>query len=105
MQSSLVVIVSPALADANNGNWQTARRWQRMLSPHHAARVVREWPDARASEQDAVLLALHARKSAASAQAWSRTRGRRGLAVVLTVVTGVDYVVSAIKNSRQRLAG
>ena len=26
-------------------------------------------------------------------------------AIVLTVVTGVDYVVSAIKNSRQRLAG
>ncbi|HAV75652.1 MAG TPA: TIGR04348 family glycosyltransferase, partial [Limnobacter sp.] len=27
-----VVIVSPALADSNNGNWQTARRWQLFLS-------------------------------------------------------------------------
>jgi len=84
MQSSSVVIVSPALADANNGNWQTARRWQHMLAPQHAVRVVREWPDAQASERDAVLLALHARKSAASAQAWSRAHGGRGLAVVLT---------------------
>jgi hypothetical protein len=27
MQKIRAVIVSPALADANNGNWQTARRW------------------------------------------------------------------------------
>lgn len=84
MQSSSVVIVSPALADANNGNWQTARRWQRMLAPHHAVRVVRAWPDAKAGAGDDVLLAMHARKSAASAQAWARTHGPHGLAVVLT---------------------
>jgi len=36
MQKLRVVIVSPALADANNGNWQTARRWQRLLSAHSA---------------------------------------------------------------------
>ena len=29
-----IVIVSPALADANNGNWQTARRWKNLLAPH-----------------------------------------------------------------------
>ncbi len=52
-----VVIVSPALADANNGNWQTARRWQHMLSPHFAVRIVRQWPDAAASDQDRVMLA------------------------------------------------
>ena len=28
-----VCIVSPALADANNGNWHTAARWQRFLAP------------------------------------------------------------------------
>ena len=28
-----VRIVSPALAAANNGNWQTAARWQRFLAP------------------------------------------------------------------------
>ena len=42
-QRNHIVIVSPALADANNGNWQTARRWQRMLSGAHSARITREW--------------------------------------------------------------
>ena len=82
-----VVIVSPALADANNGNWQTARRWQRMLSAHHSARITREWPgdgpDALAT-QDEVMLALHARRSAPSIAAWAAQRGPQGLAVVLT---------------------
>ena len=44
MQKHRVVIVSPAQADANNGNWQTAKRWQKMLAPHDA-RIVLEWPD------------------------------------------------------------
>jgi len=83
-----VVIVSPALADANNGNWQTARRWQQMLAPQYAVRIVRQWPDAAASDADRVLLALHARRSAASASAWAAARGTadsaQGLAVVLT---------------------
>lgn len=78
-----VVIVSPALADANNGNWQTARRWQQMLAPQ-PVRIVRQWPDAAASAQDQVLLALHARRSAASIAAWAAARGPNGLAVVLT---------------------
>ena len=92
MQQTRVVIVSPALADANNGNWRTARRWQRLLAPHHAVRIVRQWPDAAASERDRVLLALHARRSAASAAAWAAARGAggsapdntAGLAIVLT---------------------
>ncbi len=83
MNRANVVIVSPALADANNGNWQTARRWQRMLGACHSARIVRDWPDA-AAEADDVMLALHARKSAPAVQAWVQARGTRGLAVVLT---------------------
>ena len=82
MQKLRVVIVSPALADANNGNWQTARRWQNLLSPH-SARIVRQWPDAQAGE-DQVLLALHARRSADSVLAWHTQRSQRGLGVVLT---------------------
>ncbi len=77
-----IAIVSPALADANNGNWQTARRWQRLLQPHRA-RIVRQWPDAQA-DGDAVMLALHARRSADSIQAWHARHGQRGLGVVLT---------------------
>ncbi|MEY4713653.1 MAG: hypothetical protein RIS88_3103, partial [Pseudomonadota bacterium] len=38
--------MTPYLADANNGNWQTARRWQRLLAVTHAVRLVKDWPDA-----------------------------------------------------------
>ena len=82
-----VVIATPALADANNGNWQTARRWQALLSRRHDARIVREWPDEKARihpAHDQVLLALHARRSAPSVAAWAEQRASRGLGVVLT---------------------
>lgn len=82
MQKLRVVIVSPALADANNGNWQTARRWQHLLSPH-SARIVRQWPDDLAA-QDGVMLALHARRSADAVHAWHAQRGQRGLGLALT---------------------
>lgn len=78
-----MVIVSPALADANNGNWQTARRWRRMLAPTLAVRIVKQWPDALAGE-DSAMLALHARRSRSSIAAWAEAKGSRGLAVVLT---------------------
>lgn len=82
-RSSSAVIVSPALADANNGNWRTAQRWQQMLAPQRPVRIVREWPDAHAAS-DGVMLALHARRSAAAVRAWSEAHPGRGLAVVLT---------------------
>jgi putative glycosyltransferase (TIGR04348 family) len=82
MQKLRVVIVSPALADANNGNWQTARRWQQLLRPHFA-RIVRQWPDALA-DQDDVVLALHARRSADAVTAWYAQRGPKGLGLALT---------------------
>jgi hypothetical protein len=34
-----LVIVSPALRGANNGNWQTARRRQRHLAGKYRARI------------------------------------------------------------------
>jgi putative glycosyltransferase (TIGR04348 family) len=82
MQQPRVVIVSPALASANNGNWQTASRWQRLLAPY-PCRIVTQWPDACAGD-DEVMLALHARRSAAAVQAWHALRGPRGLGLVLT---------------------
>jgi putative glycosyltransferase (TIGR04348 family) len=78
-----VVIVSPALAAANNGNWQTAHRWKTLLAPLYKARITNEWPDA-AAGGDELMLALHARRSAGAIEAWARARGSRGLAVVLT---------------------
>jgi putative glycosyltransferase (TIGR04348 family) len=83
MRFSSVVIVSPALIDANNGNWQTARRWRSLLSATHRVRIVRQWPDAD-SGGDEVMLALHARRSSAAIAAWTAERGARRLAVVLT---------------------
>lgn len=83
MNVQSVVIVSPALAAANNGNWQTARRWQQMLGRHVRTRICREWPDHEAAG-DTVMLALHARRSAASVLAWARAHPGYGLAVVLT---------------------
>jgi len=83
MPRSSVVIVSPALAAANNGNWRTARRWAQLLAPAFRVRVVQQWPDAQAAA-DTLMLALHARRSADSVQAWAAAHPGRGLAVVLT---------------------
>lgn len=79
-----IVIVSPVLADANNGNWRTAQRWQRLLRPLGQIRIVTRWPDGPQAGRDTVMLALHARKSAESIAAWHATRGAQGLGVVLT---------------------
>jgi putative glycosyltransferase (TIGR04348 family) len=78
-----VVVVSPALADANNGNWQTAQRWQKMLAIRFHCRIVSSWPD-KFANQDDVMLALHAKKSAESILAWHTQQGSAKLAVVLT---------------------
>lgn len=78
-----LVIVSPALRGANNGNWQTARRWRQHLDSGYRVRIAQTWPDALA-EGDAAMIALHARRSADAIAAWSAAHPRRGLAVVLT---------------------
>ncbi len=78
-----VVIVTPALADANNGNWQTARRWAQFLKPVADVRLVKSWPDSAACA-DKVMLALHARRSAPSIARWHEHHGTKGLAIVLT---------------------
>lgn len=88
-----VVIVTPALRAANNGNWTTAWRWQRHLAATCRARIVSAWPDVGVADErvaderavdDSVMLALHARRSAASIAAWSAAHPGRGLAVALT---------------------
>ena len=86
----LVLIVSPGLAADNNGNWQTARRWSHMLRGHARTRILSHWPAAGEgadadSDSDAVaMLALHARRSADSIEAWASAHPGQGLAVVLT---------------------
>jgi putative glycosyltransferase (TIGR04348 family) len=79
----LVLIASPALAEANNGNWQTAWRWSRLLAPHYRTQIVPSWQPGE-HPQAVALLALHARRSADVIAAWAQAHPGRGLAVVLT---------------------
>ena len=81
--ASRIVIVTPALAAANNGNWQTARRWHSFLTPLYPTRLAKECPDADAAGDEA-MIALHARRSAKSIAAWHELRGGSRLALVLT---------------------
>ncbi len=71
------------MAAANNGNWQTARRWARLLAPAYRVTVTDRATPAQMAEADA-MLALHARRSAASIQAWRGAHAARPLVVVLT---------------------
>jgi len=73
-------LVTPALANANNGNWQTAARWARMLSADYRVRLLKDWD----GRPDDAMIALHARRSAESIAQWSRQLVRRPLVVVLT---------------------
>lgn len=76
----MLVIVTPALADANNGNWQTAKRWAAMLNSHYRVQLTSQWQGAPAD----AMVALHARRSAESIARWSRDAPGKPLVVVLT---------------------
>jgi putative glycosyltransferase (TIGR04348 family) len=78
-----LVLVTPALADANNGNWQTARRWAQMLADDYAVQLVQSWGGDGGAAAD-VMVALHARRSAPSIAAWAAQTPRRPLIVTLT---------------------
>jgi putative glycosyltransferase (TIGR04348 family) len=80
MHPESILIVTPALADANNGNWQTARRWARMLAQAYRVRLATGWDGGR----DDLMIALHARRSAGAIAAWKRERPAAPLVVVLT---------------------
>ncbi len=75
-----VAIISPALASANSGNWHTAKRWARCLAPHARVSIDDKWRVASAD----FLIALHARRSAASIAAFAERYPERPLIVVLT---------------------
>jgi len=78
-----VLIVSPAAASANNGNWHTAARWQRFLAPVAEASI--RGPGEAVVPGDAdLLIALHARRSAEAIERWRAARPAAPLAVVLT---------------------
>lgn len=88
--------MTPALASANNGNWQTARRWARLLGPAYRVAITDRW----AAGDAALMIALHARRSADSVAAWRATYPGQPLVLVLT---GTDlYRDIAIDPQAQR---
>ena len=85
MHPARLVIVTPALAAANNGNWQTAARWARLLRVDYRVRVCADWHlDEPGAGDDDVMLALHARRSAGAVAAWRAAHPGRPLVLVLT---------------------
>jgi putative glycosyltransferase (TIGR04348 family) len=75
-----LVIVTPALAQANNGNWQTAHRWAALLRPAYRVDLAEHWHGG----DEALLIALHARRSAESIVAWRAVHHARPIVLVLT---------------------
>lgn len=84
MKKPLICLVTPALAAANNGNWQTARRWARWLSGDYRVRLLPQWAATDSPGDEVLMLALHARRSAASIQAWKQAHPGRPLVLALT---------------------
>ena len=79
-------IVSPASARANNGNWQSASRWARFLRTRYRVSISLQWPDAAgpSTSPPDLLIALHARRSAPSLDAWARAWPQRPSILLLT---------------------
>jgi putative glycosyltransferase (TIGR04348 family) len=76
-----IVIVMPDGAAARSGNQHTAQRWAHMLRElGHRVTIASAWRDAPTD----LLIALHARKSHASASAFHQQYPRKPLVVVLT---------------------
>ena len=80
-----ILIVSPAAARDNNGNWQTASRWARFLRGRHAVEVAAGWSPA--DPVPDLLIALHARRSAEALAAFKQAHPQ---GPALLVLTGTD---------------
>jgi putative glycosyltransferase (TIGR04348 family) len=78
-----ILVASPASSASNNGNWQTAYRWTQFLRARYHVEIARKWDSA--SPPPDALIALHARRSADSIEAYAAT----GRPMVL-VLTGTD---------------
>jgi putative glycosyltransferase (TIGR04348 family) len=76
-------LITPALAAANNGNWQTAARWARMLAADYRVALMAAWD----GSPGQAMVALHARRSADSIAAW---RLRYPHAPLVVALTGTD---------------
>ena len=82
MQRKRVLIVSPAAARENNGNWQTASRWARFLRGRYRVAIAPGWDSGTAAPD--LMIALHARRSAAPLAAFALAHPERARVLVLT---------------------
>lgn len=82
-----IAIISPALAKANNGNWQTASRWARFLAGRYRLTIDTTWNDTHDSAGPDAMIALHARRSA---RAVIEFRAAYPLRPIVLVMTGTD---------------
>jgi putative glycosyltransferase (TIGR04348 family) len=95
----VIRIVTPGTRAANDGNWRTAVRWAAMLRGPFRAIVQTTWD----SEPCDALIALHARRSAASVRAFRERHPGKRIGLVLT---GTDLYrdLPASLEARQSLA-
>ena len=79
-----ILIISPALAKANNGNWQTAARWTSFLHPRFQVTCA-EWQDGMTDRvRPSLVIALHARRSAAAIREFARAQPAVPIVLILT---------------------
>jgi putative glycosyltransferase (TIGR04348 family) len=83
-EAKTVVLVSPAMAESNTGNWHTAHRWAQFLSGYCDIALLPQWPAPSLQSTPQAMVALHARRSAASIRAWAEAWPNKPLIVVLT---------------------
>lgn len=78
-------IISPALQQANNGNWRTAYRWARFLNRRGPVAIRTDWTSADETEgPTGCLIALHARRSAPAIARFAEAHPERPRVLVLT---------------------
>lgn len=95
-----IVLVTPAGPGTRNGNRHTALRWAAFLrAAGHKVQVATEWEG---DPRTDLLLALHARRSHASIQAFARAHPERPLVVALTG-TDVYRDIHASPEARESL--
>lgn len=82
MDRKRILIVSPAAARDNNGNWQTASRWARFLRGRYVVDVGADF--AGTGRAPDLLIALHARRSAPAIAAFKSAYRYRPCVLVLT---------------------
>jgi putative glycosyltransferase (TIGR04348 family) len=93
---SRLLIVSPATARENNGNWQTASRWAHFLRDAYDVTIAPAWNASEIAPD--LMIALHARRSAAALAAFVAAHPERPRVLVMTgtdLYRDIDHVPEA----------